>query len=565
MELSDYGRIFRRWGRLIAAGTIVALLIGIAFDLRGRLTAAKHYEAVSYVQVNYASASYNPNISLTDEASALSGHAHDPGALQANPRVSFAGVQGVNAGVVSNTAEVQVTVRATSSTVAQSAAAAVAHYLAGLEDGKVAAQSAALRVSAQRKANYARKQWLRLSSRYQQVCGCTGNGRPPLLRPAPLARLGATVQYWQDQLHQDENTLTSVTNPSVPAASVSAGQTKLVSARPPSVMKTVVAALVLGFMLSFLLALGLDYGEATGWRFPAFLSFLPQTPKERLRVPVLGHLPRLALQLEPPGASGTMAARTVVVTNLAAGAAPAAEIVMRLLGGRTGPLYLTSPSRQEATAETALGVAAAMSVQGTRVLLIDADPRGEVTRLLNIEGPGLAEYLRNPQMDLNPLIHALDAGRQTDGALAVLPAGDLVSTQVGTPGPGTSPETAWTQLLQQMAQQTDLVMVSTPPVVEAVGMPGITSPGAQLIMVIRREQADEDLARAYALLRAQNIAVLGLLVNPNDHQLDRPSIIDQQAPLGTQPAGDQRGLDPDVKPGPAGSPTLSDGPEIAQA
>lgn len=535
MELTDYWRILRKWSLLITIGTLLALAIGVALDFEGRVAGSSAYQASATVQVNYAAPAYIQGISLSDEASALSERVHDPGALGINPRVTLSGVDSISAAVDPTAPQIVVTGVATSASIAQTAANRVAHYLAGLEDAKVASESKSLRAKFSDLVARDRHNWLTLQALYNRL-----STPPPRASLTRLAILSANVQFWQNQYNHDLGNLGSLTTPSVPAAAVtSATPGAPVKTKPSSLLKTVLPAPALGFMLSFFLAVFLDSRQANSGALGP-LGFLAGKQQPRLRVPVLGHLERVDPWLGQSGGDFDQSSgdpRSKVLSALAAATAQTADVVARLLLPSGSTLFVTSPTFREPKAETAVGLAASLARHGRRVVLIDADPAGGVTCFFDLAGrPGLTDYLGYPRMALLQLVYPAELGADK-GELSVLPLGtrDLTRDENQTTEPSTpaDDERAFSAALSELTQKADLVLVNGPPALEAPHSMAIAAGMAGAVVVIRRDHADDDLTKAYDVLRAQRVRVLGLVVNPGRRAADSEARLTRTSELST--------------------------------
>lgn len=532
MELTDYWRIIRRWKLLIVGGTVLALAIGLALHYENRFVRSTDYRATATVLIHYASPTYNPAVSLTDEAGALSSHAHDSAALGSSPRGSLPGVKGISAFVDPNAPEVHVVATATTRGVALTAANRVGAYLAHFEDSIVTKGAKGSKAGFARRVKYDKHQWLSHLRRYNVVAG-----PPPLVSRSALAKLSATVTYWQSQYSHDYGELQAFTTPGLGPTSLTTARTAHpLHSKPSSLTKTVLPAAVLGFLLTFLLAAFLEYRQSRSLTPQARLlgGGRPALPP---RIPLLGHLQPSNLRLGQQAAqtlSQQPDARSKVVMALAESAREAADIVSRLVSGTNPTLLVTSPTTRDPKAETVVGLAGALAARGRRVVLVDADPVGGVTQFFGLEASlGLTDYLGYPGMSLTQLMYPCELSSAFSGGFAVLPFGvrrnDSADPTTNGSHNGNEAE-AWRSGLAELAQAADTVLVNGSPALDSPDSLPFASALAGAVLVIRREQADRDLSMAYDVLRGQDVPVLGIVVNPGDRTLSRYTALGATVP-----------------------------------
>ncbi|HZT97548.1 MAG TPA: hypothetical protein VFB34_12010 [Chloroflexota bacterium] len=532
MELSDYGRLLRKWALLIIAGTVLATGIGAGLAIKAKAGVAPSYQATAGVFLNYVTpygTPYNATVSPSAQASLLSERVHDRAALaplQGSPTFNLSALRSISGVLDTNAPQVTVTATATTRQVAAIVARRVAQYLAGMEDRRVASEGRALQRSLATAAQRASARYQAADSRYLAVCGCgPGANGSPTVSASTLRALRARLDLLEYDYQNAYNALQGANPNPIPPATVTPGSVHKVSSTKGSLLKTIAPAAILGFILSVALAAALDYGLAGGSLIPGFLKLPARPVKGRLRAPVIGHLPSPNLRLDR-GAAHLLqdnAVRAQVLAALAKSADQTAEIVSRLVSRANPTLYITSPTHRDPKTETALSLGCALAQRGLRVIMVDGDPGGRLTAFLGLGGrPGLADFLSYPDMSLTQLLQPVDFNPGVpSGSLWLLPVGlnigpgGVSSTQPPVPGD----LDAWPSGMKEISAAADIVLVNGVPVLESSSMVNLASTLGGALVVIRREQADEDLVTAYDLLKGHQVRVLGLVVNAGDRGL----------------------------------------------
>ncbi len=538
MELSDYGRLLRKWALLIIAGTVLAGLVGLGLDIKSGSSAAPSYQGSASVFLNYVTppgSAYNPTVSPTAEALALAERVHDPAALaplRGSPTFNLAALKSIGKTIASNAPQVNITTVATTPQVAATVATRVAQYLASLEDRRVASEGKALQRSLARTAQRASHRYQVADSEYLRVCACgPGATGAPLVGPQTLRRMRARLDLLEYDYQTAYSSLQGANPNPIPPASVSSGSVHRIATKKSSITKTVLPAVVLGFILSLALAAFLDYAQSRSM-LPVIGVLPGRSNKGKLRVPVIGHLPSPSLRLDGKAKQLLQdnAARAQVLAALGKSAQETADVVARLVGKTNPTLYITSPTHRDPKAETTLSLACALTQRDLRVVIVDGDPAGGLSSFLGFEDrPGLADFLAYPEMSLTQLLQRVDYNTGTPvGSLWLLPIGlDLNPTAATSSfGPFEISGDAWSQGLREVSDAADIVLVNGVSALEAPSAIGLATSVGGALVVIRKEHADEGLLSTYELLRGHGIRVLGLVVNAGDRGLARHAALE---------------------------------------
>ncbi|HEV3311221.1 MAG TPA: hypothetical protein VG815_11960 [Chloroflexota bacterium] len=512
MELSDYGRVLKRWSLLIGAGTLLGLVIGGGIWYTSKQqSATPNYRGTWRVVLNYAAPTYVPGASIGAAANSLVQFVHDPAALQPDPRLPApAGVKSVDASVDPASSQVTVIVVATTAAEAQAAAKLAAQYLVKIQNAKVTAAAAPGIRYYQRLVAYDLKQWHHYLTRYTLL-----NGPPRRASLVQVAGVLARSDRWQVQFTQDRSSLDGSLNPGEQAAqSLPGNPSTVVRTKALSPTKTIIPAAVIGLALSFLLAALLESRGSALPDAPAALVLSKLSVRRRRDAPVLA--PEADSSPATPDAvvvDGPVGPRNGVLAGLADSMSQTADLVSSLVSSTRPSLFVTSPTRSKTKSDTAVGLAAALSRGGKRVVLIDADPAGEVTRFFGLtRRPGLSDYLGYPHGSVSQLVYRTAA--EGMGNFGVLPYGIRTSASaVLVPdAPQEGDVEAWASGLAELATGADIVVVNGTSVLETPELvaPAATMGGAIVVLQPNRE----GLAEACDALRAHGVRLLGMVTNP---------------------------------------------------
>jgi tyrosine-protein kinase Etk/Wzc len=241
-------------------------------------------------------------------------------------------------------------------------------------------------------------------------------------------------------------------------------------------------------------------------------------------VPILGFIPQMRHRITARGRWATRLRRPTHVAYEAPG--PAAEAYRALRtnithrwcvgGGRT--LMFTSPRVGDGKTTSAVNTALALTQQGRRVLLIDADlRRGAVHRAFGVsQSPGLAEILTDHYSSIEDLLqHAMinDAKLDfvTSGAYPKNPA-ELLGSRV------------MADLVARLKTEYDVVVFDTPPV-NLVTDAVVLGPEVDGIIVVTRAGATRAEALEFAVDRLHSVRsrIVGVVLNGVDFRRDARS------------------------------------------
>lgn len=280
---------------------------------------------------------------------------------------------------------------------------------------------------------------------------------------------------------------------------------------PPAAGKPVSSLLYQSLIVGGLLGLLVGGGTAAAAELTDRGFRTPAEVRQRLGVPVLGHLPKLRTDLPPvrPMATGYDSLLATVHRPSSADAEAFRGIRNRLLAATGGHSHqvieVTSPSPEDGKSVLAANLAVSLAQAGRRVVLADCDLRK----------PRLTALFRLTGADLG--VTSVIAGTSTlEGVLRPSEVPNLFLLQSG-PRPGapsqvlTSPK--FTELLAELRDQFDYVIVDTPPVLTAADATALAPRADGVVLVFRvtkdsrpAEQTREQLARSGA-------RVLGVVVN----------------------------------------------------
>ncbi|MGL4551961.1 MAG: CpsD/CapB family tyrosine-protein kinase, partial [Gemmataceae bacterium] len=242
----------------------------------------------------------------------------------------------------------------------------------------------------------------------------------------------------------------------------------------------------------------------------------PEEIRQRLRLPIVGHIPYLALSTEPvaytaeDGRTVELDGALIEFHRPASVEAEAYRSVRTALyfttqGERHKVIQVTSPSMGDGKSTLISNLAIAIAQSGRKVVLVDADLRrprmhrvfGLTARqgLAQVIG-GTAELAATVQKTVIPGLSVLPCGaRPTDPSeLLTLPR--------------------FADVLEELREEYDYVLVDTPPLL-AVSDPCAVAPRVDgVLLTIRVSKNGRPAAeRARDLLTALRINILGVVIN----------------------------------------------------
>ena len=536
MELSFYARILKRWFLLIAAGTLLAIALGLVFEYKSKIVSGgTSYRGTANTVILSATppGTYVPGVSISTAANELVGHIHDPGATQVNARIS-ASASSLSAFINPTTGAVEVQATASSPSAAREAANVAARYLAHLEDGAVKSEAAPDIKYWRKQALTARKNWLRLVRKLSHT---------PRFKVTRRAILGNKVSFWENQYSTARGNIAGFVHPAVPAASVvpATKATKL-TAKSLSPLKTVVPAAIIGLVLSFLLAALLESRntapneDETGVdEYPAVAE--PVVAEQPVAVPVAAQPSEPTEPEQPSFPYEPTDRRTEMLVGMAEPVRQTAELVSRLVDSSRPSIFVTSPNGSEPKSETAAGLATALALSGKRVVLVDADPDQHLTRFFGLnDKPGLTDFLGYPEGSLQQLVYPANFSA-TNGSLWILPYGmrRLETAPLVLGAPQTQNADAWQRTLEQLASAGVLIVVDGPAALERPVLMDSAGAMGGVLVALERERTGTDVMQTYDILRARGAKLLGVVANPTKIRVSQEEREDSSGPSGYNP------------------------------
>lgn len=255
--------------------------------------------------------------------------------------------------------------------------------------------------------------------------------------------------------------------------------------------------------LGFLMAIAADLADTT------FTD--PDDVSKTLGTPVFAHVPQFPVIRESVKKGRLPLDPTVYAFHRPR--SPEAE-VFRILRtsvlcsikeSNTRILQITSPQPGDGKSTSAANLAISFAQSGRRTLLIDADLRrpklAELFRVKRV--PGLSEVLEGK-------LEPSDAIRKTaQDNLSVVPSGRRPRSPSELLG-----SLEFKDLLQVYAEQFDLVIVDTPPVLAVSDAAVVSEAVDAVIMAVRVVKHGRQAAvRTRQILEEHNVSVLGIVVN----------------------------------------------------
>lgn len=260
----------------------------------------------------------------------------------------------------------------------------------------------------------------------------------------------------------------------------------------------------------FSLALGLFIGLLLGVGLVALLEFLDNTVKPERNIHELAHAPLLASianlpKLQPGGGqvysmtqprSGSAEAIRLLRTNLEFASA----------SGDINRLVITSASPGEGKSTVAANLGVVMAQGGTKTVVIDADLRKPTQhRIFGVPNDqGLTTLMTHPERSWEEV-----AKKVALPGLMLIPSGplppnpaDLVSSE------------RFSELLDQLREEADLVIIDSPPVLSASDSLAIARYTDGVLVVCRANQTRIEALQATASsIHQGGIRLVGVVLN----------------------------------------------------
>ena len=530
MELSLYGRVLSRWWLLVVSGTILALAIGIVVEYKSQIVSGSSFQATSTVQVNCTvpCGTYIPGSSIANADSSLLPRVHDPQATQGpSIRSVAANCDSVERPIDPTTEWIDVLATAETPGDAKLCANRAGRYLAAIQNGKVGTQASLAAKTYRPLEQQAKLTWLYFVRTLQLT---------PASKAVKRAILSAKAGQWQQQYNSYRTTILGFLHPAVmPATLTTAGSATRYTPKALSPVKTVIPAAIIGFVLSFLLAVFLEtrtFGQSTrvpgagkqvntGGRVP---------PARNVEAATVVPSPLTPPEFVSPATVDPMmprAGRSDSILALAEPMRETSELISRLIASSSPSIYVTSPDYGEPKSESAVGLAASLALSGKRVVLVDADPNARLSRFFGLEdSPGLTDYLGNPDGPVQQLVYPANLAA-TNGSLWVVPHGvrrrDAVASSFGSGETG-EPE-AWSKALSQLTTPGIMVVVDGAPALENPALAAWAAVTGGVVVALSEERSGADLTNTYETFRSAGARLLGVVANPTGMRigLEQPS------------------------------------------
>jgi len=262
----------------------------------------------------------------------------------------------------------------------------------------------------------------------------------------------------------------------------------------PSLALNTAVGLLLGLMLGVLVAFGLEYLDDT--------LKTPEDIEQRLKLAVLGIIPKLVKQLPAEAALDPRSAFSEAYRSVRT------ALQFSTDHGVPKVLLITSPGPTEGKSTTALTLARNFAQMGKRVLLIEADLRNpSLHKALGLPaGVGLSNLLAGAATLAEVVLDTPDDG------LKVLLAGPL------PPNPSEMlASSKLVSLLSVAAENYDQVIIDGPPVMGIADAPILANAALATLLVIRSGDTRINTAQtALKRLLAVRARVLGALITQYD-------------------------------------------------
>jgi len=174
-------------------------------------------------------------------------------------------------------------------------------------------------------------------------------------------------------------------------------------------------------------------------------------------------------------------------------------------------LIVSSPHPGDGKSTTSLNLAAALSQQQQRVLIIDGDMRrGSLHRALGGERtPGLSEVLTG-QVTVDQAIQSIDIGGV--GSIDLIPTGTVPPNPAELLGSATMRE-----MIAQLEHRYDSILIDTPPVNVVADVLTLAAKVGSVLLVSRAGHTDRAAVQfAVEQLRQVRANVLGSILNDFD-------------------------------------------------
>jgi succinoglycan biosynthesis transport protein ExoP len=258
-----------------------------------------------------------------------------------------------------------------------------------------------------------------------------------------------------------------------------------------------------------------------------YLSATVRTKEDLTRLTNLPFLGQLDTLRTIPSAASGLVDRVADSAAAAAYRLVAAKLAFRMADQPIRSVVVVGPGPDVNTAQVAANLAAIVARGGRQVILIDGDANSaHVTNIFELVGrPGLSELLGDSSNDSESALYRISR------TLRILPRGaagdaDAVDTDQAT------------RILERLADQADIVIVSTGPVhLSAGALVWAQAADSALLVAVRDQSRRDDVTYTIESLRLVGVNVAGAVLADRKRSLGRPipGLPDRQPPRTTDP------------------------------
>jgi capsular exopolysaccharide synthesis family protein len=181
------------------------------------------------------------------------------------------------------------------------------------------------------------------------------------------------------------------------------------------------------------------------------------------------------------------------------------SLMLSSAGGPPATFVVTSPNPNEGKSTTAVNMAVALAMHGSKVVLIDADlRRPSVHKILQMESqPGLSGFL-SKNASLSAILHPTIVSNLSfipSGVVPPNPTELLASNRMG-------------ELINELLKDFQHVIFDTPPIIEFADARVLSSVTEGVLLVLRQHSTTREAGLLAAQLLSQvNVKILGAVLN----------------------------------------------------
>ncbi len=258
-----------------------------------------------------------------------------------------------------------------------------------------------------------------------------------------------------------------------------------------------------------------------------YLSATVRTKEDLTRLTNLPFLGQLDTLRTIPSAASGLVDRVADSAAAAAYRLVAAKLAFRMADQPVRSVVVVGPGPDVNTAQVAANLAVTVARGGRQVILIDGDANSaHVTNIFELVGrPGLSELLGDTSNDSESALYRITR------TLRILPRGaagdaDAVDTDQAR------------RILERLADQADIVIVSTGPVhLSAGALVWAQAADSALLVAVRDQSRRDDVTYTIESLRLVGVNVAGAVLADRKRSLGRPipGLPDRQPARTTDP------------------------------